>query len=76
MMIVIGMAYVLSGMVPAMWNNTHRVYGQPNALAVIYLGALQGTRLWHLFEVQIDGADAGVLTMNDDDLHCLQIYPL
>jgi hypothetical protein len=66
--LVPGRGYLLSGMGALAWTNSHPVFGRPGAIAAIYLGCLQGTRLWHLFEVQVRNTDQGVILMNDADL--------
>lgn len=69
-------AYQLSGMVPAMWGNAHTRFRTPFAVAAIYLGSIQGTRTWHLFEVQYDDKEAGVLLMPTSDLNQLTVEEL
>lgn len=71
--LVRGQAYLLSGMTPAMWQNCHAEFGQPQRIVAVYMGAVSGTRTWHLFEVQFRGRDEGVLLMNADDLAQLRI---
>ncbi len=51
-----------------MWHNSHTQFGQPASVDTIYLGWLDGTRRWHLFEVRIENRDAGVMLMTSQDL--------
>lgn len=71
--LVVGQPYLLAEMTPVMWQNAHTTFGCPTKIAAIYLGALVGTRTWHLFEVQVRSADAGVLLMNEGDLQRLTV---
>ncbi len=73
MILIVGRAYCLRGLNPGMWDNSHPKFGRPFELAARYLGSLQGTRRWHGFEVRVDGADEGVIFMNDGDLDQLEI---
>ena len=74
--LVAGKGYYLEGMVRSMWDWPHPRYGAPPALATRYLGALQGNRLWHGFEVWVENREEGVLFMTDDDLNLLKVTPL
>lgn len=73
---IIGSAYLLTGLNNVTWGNTHPRYGRPDRLAVVYLGSLQGTRAWHLCEVRVAGADAGVLLIDEADFVQITITPL
>lgn len=71
-----GHGYILSNLRAVIWDNLHPRFGCPDSLAVVYLGSLQGTRLWHLWEVRIAQADAGVLMLNAADLAQITVTPL
>ena len=73
---VVGKPYLLQGLHHVVWDNKHPQYDQPSQVAAIYLGALQGTRLWHLFEIRVERKDAGVILMNDGDLQQTTVTPL
>jgi len=72
----VGHAYVLDGMQPTLWGNAHLRFGQPHVLAARYLGSLEGARLWHLFEIHVEGHEIGVLLMNDADLAQLTVQEI
>jgi hypothetical protein len=74
--LLVGHAYNIEGMRSEMWDVVHKHYGTPERLAGIYLGAIWGTRRWHLFELRFEGRDAGVIVMNDNDLAQLIVTPL
>lgn len=73
---IVGQAYVLGNLRAAIWDNAHPRFGCPDTLAVIYLGAVQGTRLWHLWEVRIAQVDTGVLLLHEADLAKITVTPL
>lgn len=68
MTLLVGLPYHLSGLRQVSWTNSHPRFGQPDEIGAIYLGAIRGTRLWHLFEVQVQQTDQGVILMSDADL--------
>jgi hypothetical protein len=72
----VGRIYHLEGMKREMWDGPHPRFGAPPALATRYLGCLQGRRLWHGFEVWVDGNEEGVIFMNDEDLSKLSVTKL
>ncbi len=80
--LVIGFPYALSGMKPVkgddpgQWGAPHPRFGMPQAIAGWYLGALQGTRRWHGFEIRHEGTEQGVIFMTDDDLETLTVSPI
>lgn len=69
----VGQAYQLSGMTPAMWHNAHTRFGQPASVAGRYLGGVIGTRTWHIFEIQHETQDIGVLLLTAADAALLTI---
>jgi hypothetical protein len=72
----IGRTYHLEDLDRAEWDAPSPKYGAPRSLAARYLGSIQGNRRWHGFEVWIEGKDAGVLFMNDDDLRKIRVTPI
>ncbi len=64
---------MLSGLQSAVWDRPHPRFGTPDHVAAVYLGHVQGTRRWHIFEVWADSEEQGVLVMNDDDIAKVQI---
>lgn len=73
MTLIPGRAYRLEGMAPEMWDNSHKDFGRPRALAVLYLGEVHGTRTWHIFEVWIHQRERGALMMTAHDLERLTV---
>lgn len=74
--LVIGRAYLISGLKAAVWDTPHPRFGSPDEVAGRYLGSLQGVRRWHGFEVWFGGREEGVLFMNDADISGLTISSL
>jgi len=73
---VVGHSYYIEGMAPMMWDSPHPQFGAPNAIAGLYLGHLQGVRMWHGFEVWLKGKEVGVIFMTEDDLSKLRVVDL
>lgn len=71
-----GFAYYIEGIPPEKWDVGHPRFGKPRAIAGRYLGAVQGRREWHVFEIWINDREEGAIILNRTDLESLTVQRL
>jgi hypothetical protein len=74
--LVAGFAYYLEGIPAKLWDVGHPRFGKPRALSGRYLGAVQGRREWHVFEIWVGEQEEGAIILSRTDLEAISVQRL
>lgn len=74
--LVAGFSYYLEGIPAKLWDVGHPRFGKPRALCGRYLGAVQGRREWHVFEIWVGDQEEGAILLNTMDLEAISVQRL